>query len=102
MKNCLKRTKNTKNHIHITCCHLDRVRTNCFPNLMHICSFNSFLAQKNQNFGKMKSMPRDIIISHTLRYLINVGIKKKRTLASGIFLEFNKKGVKIDVGVRIF
>ena len=100
MKKCLKHTKNTKNHKHtknhnhITRCSSDRVRTSFLPILGYFCSFTPLLAQKIKIFKKWKKTPRDIIILHTFRWLINVG--------SEIFLKFNKKGVKINVGVKIF
>ena len=104
MKKCLKRIKNTKNHKHtknhnhITYCSSDRVRTSFLPILGHFCSFTPFLAQKIKIFEKLKKKKktlRDIIILHTLRCLIQM-------LGSEIFLKFNKKWVKINVGVRIF
>ena len=89
MKKCLKRNKDTKNqkysknHNHITCCSWNRVWTSFLPILGHFCSFTPFLTQKIKIFKKWKKKPRDIIILHTLRCLINIGIK-------------------INVGVRTF
>ena len=80
-KKCLKRTKNTKNRKHtknhnrITCCSSDRVQTRFLSIWGHFCSFTPIFGRKNQNFRKMKKYPRDIIILHTVRSLINVWAK---------------------------
>ena len=80
-KKCLKRTKNTKNpkhtknHNRITCCSSDRVQTRFLSIWGHFCSFTPIFGRKNQNFRKMKKYPRDIIILHTVRSLINVWAK---------------------------
>ena len=80
MKKGLKHTENTKNHKHtknhnhITYSSSDRVRLSFLPILGHFCSFYPIFGPKNQNFQKMKKIPRDIIL-HTLRCLINMGVK---------------------------
>ena len=92
MKKCLKHTKNTKidkhtkNHNHITCCSSDRVRTSFLPVLGY------FWPKKSKFLRNEKRTPRDIIILHNLRCLISMEVK----------INLSKKGVKINVGVRIF
>ena len=78
MKKCLKSSKNikkhkhTKNHNHITCCSSDRMRTRFLPNLGHFLFFYPIFGPKK---SKSKQTPRDVIILHTLRCLIYVGVK---------------------------
>ena len=69
-----KNDKNTKNHNHITC----SPRTECGRTFCQIwASFvplPHFLAQKSEFSKNEKKTPRDIIILHALRCLINVGV----------------------------
>ena len=112
MKKSVKRTKNTtnhkhtKSHNHITCCSSDRMRTSFLQIFGYYCSFTRILAQKIKMFKiwrkknkktdkkRTKKTRSDIIILHKLRCVSNAGVRD--------FSKFNKKGFKINVGVRVF
>ena len=79
------------------------MRRSSLPILGHFCSFAPFLVKKSK-FSKNEKKRLEILSFYILLgVLLNVGVKKHlRQISNWDQNKFNKKGVKINVGVRIF